>query len=46
MYLLDKVDSDDYMFCDQDDIWFPHGMRRLIIYDFNSREEKYTNTYS
>lgn len=30
MYLLERVDSDYYMFCDQDDIWFHNKISSVI----------------
>jgi glycosyltransferase involved in cell wall biosynthesis len=31
MYLLSQIDSDYYMFCDQDDVWLPFKIEKTIL---------------
>lgn len=42
MWLLENVDSKYYMFCDQDDIWFPNKIQ-LCLDSILSEEKRTTN---
>lgn len=39
MWLLEKVDADYYMFCDQDDLWLPNKIYQSIHFIYNIEKE-------
>ena len=41
MQLLSSIDSDYYMFCDQDDVWMEDKIERTYLY-LRSLEQKYS----
>ena len=44
MYMLDSVGADYYMFSDQDDVWYPHKIRKQ--YDEMLKSENKYSSYS